>query len=101
MDMRVAPPALEPEVANKLLDLLSTNDEFRELFANDAKAALEVAGYVHSDERLPHPAVCFGALTGELASKSALSAARHRLFTNITQIQRMLCAFESQSPLIG
>ena len=60
MDMRVAPPALEPQVANKLLDLLSTDDSFRDLFAKDTKAALAIAGYAHSDERLPHPAGCLG-----------------------------------------
>jgi len=68
MDMRVAPPALEPKVANQLLDLLCTDDVFRELFVMDTKAALEVAGYVHPDVRLPHPAGCFSPLSGQLAS---------------------------------
>ena len=35
------PPApLHPHVVNKLLDLLSTDDDFRDLFQRDAHAAL-------------------------------------------------------------
>ncbi|TNY28773.1 hypothetical protein BV505_08515 [Thermomonas haemolytica] len=88
-------------MANELLNLLSVSDEFRELFVSNTKAALEIAGYIHSDERLPHPAICFGSLAGTLASKSEISAARDKLLRNITQIQGMLCPFESQSSLIG
>lgn len=99
MDMRVAPPALEPQVANKLLDLLSTDDSFRELFIRDTNAALAIAGYAHSDERLPHPAGCFRPPSGQLASKAELASARDKLFTTITQVQGFLCAFESQAPL--
>ena|SRR5690349_12753761 len=40
------PPApLHPRVARKLLDLLSTDDDFRDLFKRDAHAALVQAGY--------------------------------------------------------
>lgn len=40
------PPApLDPKVIKKLLDLLSTDNEFRRLFKKDAHAALVKAGY--------------------------------------------------------
>lgn len=39
------PPApLHPDVVNRLLDLLSTDDDFRALFTRDAGAALVQAG---------------------------------------------------------
>lgn len=37
--------ALEPKVVKKLLDLLSTDNEFRRLFKKDAHAALVKAGW--------------------------------------------------------
>lgn len=40
-----APAPLEPKVAKKLLDLLSTDNDFRRLFKKDAHAALVKAGY--------------------------------------------------------
>lgn len=39
------PAPLEPKVAKKLLDLLSTDNEFRRLFKKDAHAALVKAGW--------------------------------------------------------
>ena len=36
---------LDPKVAGKLLDKLSTNNEFRRLFKKDPKAALSSIGY--------------------------------------------------------
>ncbi len=40
-----APAPLDPRVARKLLDLLSTDNDFRRLFKRDAHAALVKAGY--------------------------------------------------------
>lgn len=40
-----APAPLEPKVARKLLDLLSTDNDFRRLFKKDAHAALLKVGY--------------------------------------------------------
>ena len=40
-----APTPLDPKVAKKLLDLLSTDNEFRRLFKKDAPAALAKAGW--------------------------------------------------------
>lgn len=98
MDMRVSPAGLEPKVANRLLDLLATDDSFRSLFIKDTKAALEVAGYAHADERLPHPAICFLPVSGLLASKESISAARERLFTTIHSIQNFDSPFSAQHP---
>ena len=39
------PAPLDPKVANKLLDLLSTDNDFRRLFKQDAHAALVQAGW--------------------------------------------------------
>ncbi len=40
-----APAPLDPKVAKKLLNLLSTDNEFRRLFKKDAPAALAKAGW--------------------------------------------------------
>ncbi|MDQ2703031.1 MAG: NHLP-related RiPP peptide [Pseudomonadota bacterium] len=40
-----APAPLDPKVAKKFLDLLSTDNDFRRLFKKDAPAALAKAGY--------------------------------------------------------
>jgi putative modified peptide len=40
-----APAPIDPKVARKLLDLLSTDNDFRRLFKKDAHAALLKAGY--------------------------------------------------------
>lgn len=46
MDLRkVGPAPLDPKVAKKLLDLLSTDDSFRRRFKKDALAALIEVGY--------------------------------------------------------
>lgn len=93
MDMRVAPPGLEARVANRLLDLLCTDDAFRDLFVKDTKAALEVAGFV--DEKIfPNPAICFWPRTGKLASKEDISAAREKLIATVCSIQGHDCPFE-------
>lgn len=99
MDMRVAPAGLESRVANRLLDLLSTDDAFRELFVKDTKAALEVAGYVHEGS-LPHPAICFLPRTGKLASKEDITAAREKLLASVCSIQSAVCLFEDQHPAL-
>lgn len=60
-----APAALEPKVVKKLLDLLSTDNEFRRLFKKDAHAALIKAGF--------KPTVQAGAKTGLAATTAATS----------------------------
>lgn len=95
MDMRVSPPALGIQVTNRLLDLLSTDDAFRDLFARDARSALEIAGYVHADGRLPHSALCLMPKAGRLASKEQIIAAREKLSLTVNSIHGMLSPFEA------
>ena len=86
MEMRkVGPPALGEQVADRLLDLLSTDDEFRALFVRDTKAAMEFAGYVHEDETAAHPALCY--VVTNLASKEDIVRERRKLRRALNSIQ--------------
>jgi putative modified peptide len=73
-------PALDPKVADKLLDKLSTDNEFRRLFKKDPAAALVKAGH-------PKDAA---ALTGKccrvasIAPKAQIVKARNELKTMLT-----------------
>ena len=66
-------PQMTPEQSAKLLELLSSDDEFRSLFSTDPVAALGKIGV----ECRGDPPVC--ASVKVLASKEELSAARGRL----------------------
>lgn len=99
MDMRVGPAGLEPKVADRLLDLLSTDDAFRELFVKDTKAALEVAGYIHQDARLPEPWPCLWPSSGQLASKQEIASARGKLTESVCSIHGQMCPFDAQHPM--
>lgn len=57
------PAPLDPKVIKKLLDLLSTDNEFRRLFKKDANAALIKAGH--------KPAIGSGLTTGLVAAPGA------------------------------
>jgi putative modified peptide len=59
----------DPAVADRLLDLLSTDDGYRALFQRDPRAALAQVGHVLSSDE-----VCFFGIT--LASKERLLEAR-------------------------
>lgn len=73
---------LDPRVADKLLDLLSTDNEFRRLFKKDPLAALVRAGYEHRDSapikaeqvNAQSPATCLQ--VKRIASKRAIASAR-------------------------
>jgi len=78
-----AHPPLSQEIAIHLLDLLSQDDAFRELFALDPEQALIQAGL--------SPEQAAQALCGEscmrvdtLASKEAIRAAREHLLQSLT-----------------
>lgn len=73
---------LDPKAADRLLDLLSTDDVFRRLFRRDARKALEQVGFVESP-LLASPARCFLGIT-KLASKAAISKTRADLKTMLT-----------------
>lgn len=80
MDMRkVGPAALDPKITKQLLDLLSSDDKFRQLFKNDAAVALAQVGYnVGADEA--SAAYCIQLQAGEpLASKAKITRDRAKL----------------------
>ena len=89
------PPApLHPQVARKLLDLLSTDDDFRNLFKRDAHAALVQAGYVPPHDADP---TMLSALSGgdcmqlsssdTLASKEKIAQDRQKLEESLNLVQ--------------
>ncbi|KRG45146.1 hypothetical protein ARC78_02870 [Stenotrophomonas pictorum JCM 9942] len=70
---------LPHDVADQLLQQLSTNDAFREAFANDARAALTSLGYTPPAGATPY------CLTVEkLASKEEFAQARGQLMEHLT-----------------
>lgn len=87
------PPApLHPHVARKLLDLLSSDDDFRDLFQRDAHAALIQAGYQAPEGMASTPENSGGAcmqLSGSdrLASKEQISRDRAKLESSLAMIQ--------------
>ena len=87
MDMRkVGPAPLDPKVTKRLLDLLSTDDNFRQLFKNDAATALAEVGYnVGADEA--SAAHCIQLHASEtLASKAKIIRDRAKLETALNSI---------------
>lgn len=73
---------LDPMVADKLLDLLSTDNAFRRLFKRDPRKALEQVGFVQSAIQVT-PAGCFLGIT-KLASKAEIIRSRDALKTMLT-----------------
>lgn len=82
-----AKPATErnkfsPEVADRLLDMLASDDAFRGLFLADPRAALRLVGHETPAADLgvegSDPILCCIGMKS-LASKEALQASRHRL----------------------
>lgn len=92
-NQKVPPPApLHPRVAKRLLDLLSTDDDFRDLFQRDAHAALVHAGYEAPAGAESTPEISGGAcmqLSGseQLASKDEISRDRAKLESSLAMIQ--------------
>jgi putative modified peptide len=81
-----------PEVADKLLDKLSTDDDFRDLFEKNPSAALRQVGHEpaaeHAGVRGSDPAMCANLKSG-LASKEAIRAGRESMKAALisTQVQ--------------
>ena len=71
-----------PEVADRLLDKLATDDAFRSLFLSDARSALRLVGHETPAADVgvegADPIMCCIGMKS-LASKEALQASRHRL----------------------
>lgn len=92
---------LDPKVAKRLLDLLSTDDDFRELFKQDAHAALVQAGWVPGtdDANADLTALSGGScmqLSADqtLASKEQIAQDRNKLETTLNAIQNFTTSTE-------
>ncbi|MBB5865462.1 NHLP-related RiPP peptide [Xanthomonas sp. 3058] len=70
---------LSPEVADKLLDLLATDDNFRDLFKNSPKIALLRLGHPSSDIDLTAPHLKVEAL----ADKATIAKARDEIHRSL------------------
>jgi putative modified peptide len=80
---------LDPKIADKLLDLLSTDDDFRDLFQKDPQVALQQVGYSEGTasatskaSSAPSFAACCRVDT--LASKEVILAARSEIKKMLT-----------------
>lgn len=75
------------EFADKLLDKLSTDDGFRDLFKKDARAALRQLGHETPEAEVgvkgSDPVLCLGDGLS-LASKDEIKSARERLQTQLS-----------------
>ena len=84
--------SFSPDVADKLLDKLSSDDEFRDLFQKNPRAALRQIGHEtpdsNRDVRGADPVLCCYNLQG-LASKEAIKVA-------VTAIRAAADAIETQ-----
>lgn len=82
-DGSAAHPPLSQEMAAHLLDLLSEDDTFRELFVLDPEQALIQAGLTPSEAA---QALCGNSCmrVSALASKEAIQAAREQLLQSMT-----------------
>ena len=80
-------PALDPKVADKLLDKLSTDNEFRRLFKKDPAAALVKVG---------HPKDSAG-LTGKCCQVQSI-APKAQIMQSRNELKSMLTATLGMTP---
>ena len=73
---------IAPQVADRLLELLGTDDVFRQLFKNDPAQALKKVGFVESATEAS-PAGCFMGIE-KLAPKAAILASSAELKAMLT-----------------
>lgn len=102
MQTELQHPRLSREVADHLLLLLSTDDDFRDLFSTDVKAALALVGYTavypsgpRAQPGAGEPLFCMTATS--LAPKEEIAAARDQLLVFLTQFtdHRVVFSFEA------
>lgn len=74
---------LDPKVAGKLLDKLSTDNEFRRLFKKDPAAALVKVGYAGAS-LADSPMTCMS--VSRIAPKQEIAAAREELVSHLTSL---------------
>lgn len=86
MDMRkVGAEPMTSSAANRLLDLLSTDDDFRALYVSDIEAALALVGCNRPDD--PNAAwagFCYRVNAERLAPKEHFKQARQKLLGELT-----------------
>ena len=86
------PAPLDPKVAKKLLDKLSTDNDFRRLFKKDAGAALAQVGY-KIEAGATSAAGCMQlASTDSIAPKAKIVRDRAKLETTLNGIVNFDCA---------
>ena len=86
------PAPLDPKVTKKLLDKLSTDNEFRRLFKKDAHAALLKVGY-KPDAGATSLAGCMQLQsTDRIAPKAKIVRDRAKLETSVNSIVNFDCA---------
>ena len=94
------PAALDPKVIKTLLDRLTSDDDFRELFQRDAGTALRQAGLRSNLADAGRTGLVAGASAGEclqmkagqsLASKEAIAAGREKLERTLAMVQGFMC----------
>jgi putative modified peptide len=83
---------LDPKVADKLLDLLSTDNEFRRLFKKDPQTALVKAGHKASKDPAALAVLAACCRLDRIAPKADVIRAR-------TKLREMLLAGLSQNPV--
>ena len=92
-------PALDKKVVDRLLDLLSTDDSFRRLFQEDAKAALLLAGHQPAASTGGTPAaevwMCLQLKQGQhLAPKANIARERIKLERVLNSVVQFDCPAE-------
>lgn len=93
------PAPLDPKVIKTLLDLLTTDDDFRELFQTDANAALARAGLRSAGDDLrtglaatAGAGACLQMKAGQtLASKQDIAQQRTKLESTLGMVQGFMC----------
>ena len=80
-----------PEVADKLLDKLSTDQAFRDLFEKNPRAALRAVGHetpeADRDVKGHDPVLCCYNLKDKLASTDSIRAGRDKMKAALTSTQ--------------
>lgn len=77
-------PPLDPKVADRLLELLSGDDKFRDTFASQPAQALQAAGLSAAQSAEALKAASCMNVTTKLASKEELQKSREHLLKYLT-----------------
>lgn len=95
MDMKkVGPAPLSRESAERLLDLLSTDDAFRALFKADARSALAHVGYQASENELSAAWCLQLKPVDQLASKAQIARDRAKIQKSLNSVVGFDCPFK-------